>query len=55
MASKVKKIPKLTREEKIIARMKAHCGTYPGQNRARKFVDRKKRANKNACREKVAR
>lgn len=55
MASKVK-IPKLpqTREEKILARPKPAIGTYPGQNRARYFVDRKKKANKGKCRGKVA-
>jgi hypothetical protein len=49
--SNVKK-PRLpqTREEKILARPKPAIGTYPGQNRSRKFVDRKKKANKNACR-----
>lgn len=52
MASKVKKVrlPQ-TREERILAALsKVACGTYPGQNRARKFVDRKRRANKSACR-----
>lgn len=57
MASKVK-TPKLpqTREEKILARSEINtpCGTYPGQNRSRWFTDRKKKANKNACRFKVA-
>lgn len=54
MASKVKKfrLPQ-TREEKILARPKAACGVFPGMNRSRKFVDRKKKANKNACRGKV--
>jgi hypothetical protein len=51
MARKVK-APKLpqTKAEKVLARPKFACGTYPGQNRSRKFVDRKKKANKNACR-----
>ncbi len=56
MASKVKKVrlPE-TRTEKILARPKVACGTYPGQNRARRFVDRKKAANKSACRGKAGR
>lgn len=29
-------------------------GTYPGQNRARTFVDRRKKANKGACRGRVS-
>lgn len=51
MSRKVK-IPKLpqTKAERVLARPKVACGTYPGQNRARKFVDRKRRANKSACR-----
>ena len=52
MARKPKKpqLPK-TREARILAALpKFSCGTYPGQNRSLKFVDRKKRANKNACR-----
>lgn len=54
MPSKVK-TPKLpqTKAERVLARPKVACGTYPGQNRSRKFVDRKKRANKNACRGKA--
>lgn len=41
-------------KNKIIVRPgKVACGTYPGQNRSRKFVDRKKQANKRACRGKV--
>ncbi len=51
MARRRKKAPTvITREEKILARVRVACGTYPGQNRARTFVDRKKKANKNACR-----
>ena len=55
MASKIK-TPKLpqTRAERILARPKVATGTYPGQNRARVFVDRKKKANKNKCRGKVS-
>ncbi len=51
MPSKVKK-PKLpqTREDKILARPTVAVGTYAGRNRFRKFVDRKRRANKSACR-----
>jgi len=51
MARKVK-IPKLpqTKAEKVLARPKVACGTYPGQNRARRFKDRKKEANRKACR-----
>ena len=51
MASKITKhrLPQ-TREEEILARPKFACGMFPGMNRSRKFVDRKKRANKNACR-----
>jgi len=51
MATKVK-TPKLpqTKAEKILARPRFACGTYPGQNRSRTFVDRKKQANKQACR-----
>lgn len=30
------------------------CGTFPGMNRARRFTDRKKRANKEACRGRFA-
>jgi len=49
--------PKLpqTREERILARPRFAVGTYPGQNRARKFVDRKKAADKRRCRGKVDR
>jgi hypothetical protein len=54
MASKVK-TPKLpqTRAERILARPKPAIGTYPGQNRARTFIDRKKEAKRKACRLKV--
>ena len=56
MPSKVKKPPVLTAEEKILRRVKSvgAIGTYPGQNRARTFVDRKHRANKYACRGRVS-
>ena len=54
MASKVKKPPTLTRTEKILQRLKVPCGTFPGMNRARTFADRKKKANRNACRGKVS-
>ena len=36
--------------QQIQARGKAACGTYPGQNRARTFADKKHKANKYACR-----
>lgn len=49
----VRQYAQMTREEKILARPKAAIGTYPGQNRSRKFVDRKRKANKNACRGRV--
>ena len=49
----MKQYAQMTREERLVARPKAACGTYPGQNRARTFVDRKRKANKNACRGKV--
>jgi len=42
------------RREQVLARVKVPTGTYPGQNRSRKFVDRKKDANRKACRGKVA-
>jgi hypothetical protein len=45
----------MTREEKIVARHKPACGTFPGMGRARTFKDRKHHANKNACRGKVRR
>lgn len=44
---------KLSREERILLRTKVAVGTYPGQNRARTFTDRKKAANKKACRGRV--
>ena len=34
----------------ILARPKPAIGTYPGQNRSRKFRDRKRHANRTACR-----
>jgi len=46
-------IKTISRVEVILAKAKAPCGTYPGANRSRKFVDRKRKANKNACRGKV--
>jgi hypothetical protein len=49
----VNQYAQMTREERIVARPKAAIGTYPGQNRARRFVDRKRKANKQACRGKV--
>jgi hypothetical protein len=33
-----------------IAALRVRKGTYPGQNRARVFRDRKKEANRKACR-----
>ena len=48
------KVATISKLEVIQARTKAPCGTYPGANRSRKFVDRKRKANKNACRGKVA-
>lgn len=48
-----KQFAQMTRIERIVARPKPAIGTYPGQNRARTFVDRKKKANRNACRGKV--
>ena len=48
-----KQYAQMTREERIVARTKPACGTYPGANRARTFVDRKHKANKSACRGKV--
>ena len=49
----MKQYAQMTREERIVARPKAAIGTFPGMNRARTFVDRKRKANKNACRGKV--
>jgi hypothetical protein len=43
----------MTHNERIVARHKPACGTFPGMGRARTFVDRKHKANKNACRGKV--
>jgi hypothetical protein len=50
----MKQFAQMTRLERIVARSKPAIGTYPGQNRARKFVDRKRKANKNACRGRVS-
>ena len=50
----VNQYARMTREERILARAKPACGTFPGMNRARTFVDRKHKANKNACRGKVS-
>ncbi len=44
---------KITREERILANAKAPVGTFPGMGRARKFKDRKREANRKACRGKV--
>lgn len=33
-----------------VAGLRISLGTYPGQNRARRFADRKKVASKKACR-----
>lgn len=49
----MKQYAQMSRTERLLARPKAACGTYPGANRARTFVDRKHKANKNACRGKV--
>lgn len=49
----VRQYAQMTREERILARPKVATGTYPGQNRARTFVDRKRKANKLACRGRV--
>ena len=43
----------ITRKEVILNRTNKAIGTYPGQNRSRKFVNRKKQANKKACRGRV--
>jgi hypothetical protein len=54
MGRKVKAPKKLSKLELIQAMRRATApGTYPGQNRARVFKDRKKEANKRACRLKV--
>ena len=44
---------KVTKREATLARGKVRVGTYPGQNRSRKFVDRKKEARRKACRGRV--
>jgi len=49
----MKQYAQMSRTERLLARAKPACGTYPGQNRARTFADRKHKANKNACRGKV--
>ena len=46
-------IKTISRIEAILAAAKAPCGTFPGANRSRKFKNRKKQANKTACRGKV--
>ena len=53
--SKMSKRKKLSdRGQRIMAnRIKPAIGTFPGQNRARKFRDRKREANRQACRGKV--
>ena len=40
----------ITKEERILARQKIAVGCFPGMNRARVFKDRRKEANKQACR-----
>jgi len=42
----------ITKLEQIQAK-NVPCGMFPGMNRSRKFVDRKHKANKNACRGRV--
>ena len=45
---------KLSAADKIKADRSANApGIFPGMNRARTFVNRKKQANKRACRKKV--
>jgi len=47
-------IIKISKLEKIKAARTANApGIFPGMNRARVFKDRKKHANKNACRGRV--
>ena len=48
----MKKRPQ-TKAERILSKPKPAIGTYPGQNRSRKFKDRKKDKNKRACRGRV--
>jgi hypothetical protein len=48
------KIATITKTERILAATKVAVGTYPGQNRARTFKDRKKEARRKACRGRVA-
>jgi hypothetical protein len=52
MSNKAKK-PQ-TKAERILARPKPAIGTFPGMNRARTFADRKRKANKSACRGRVS-
>jgi len=47
MKDKSKKLEEIKRRKKATA-----PGTYPGQNRSRKFANRKRKKNKNACRDK---
>lgn len=44
---------KITKAQRIIAQTKVRVGTFPGMGRSRKFKDRKKEANRQACRNKV--
>lgn len=54
MARRPKNPRKRSKLELIQAMKRATApGTYPGQNRARTFVDRKKKADKNKCRGRV--
>lgn len=54
MGRKVKTPKKLSKLDLIkLMRSATAPGTYPGQNRARVFKDRKKEASKRACRLKV--
>ena len=48
-----KQYAQLTKEERILARSKPACGTFPGMGRARRFKDRKKEARRKACRGRV--
>ncbi len=49
------KVPtKITRLEAILMRSKVRVGMFPGMGRARTFADRKKVADKKACRGRVS-
>lgn len=49
------KVPtKITKLELILMRSKVRIGTFPGMGRARTFADRKKVADKRACRGRVS-